>query len=143
MLSEAEVETTTPATKIPSLFLIVILITLVLSIVSLYLAMEAFASQHEIHAGYFLMMGFVGLGVSLYMLLQVKARTLKIPLETEPMITTIRCRNCGFKNVREFQRGDFIFKELDETCPKCNVKMVIASIYREVKEKRQKPLPWL
>jgi len=55
----------------------------------------------------------------------------------QPIITTIQCSKCGFKNIRDFQRGDYIFKETDQQCPKCNEKMSIASIYREVKEKRK------
>jgi len=50
--------------------------------------------------------------------------------------TTTECKKCGYKNVREFQRGDYIFKELDQ-CQKCNDKLIITAIYREVKEKEK------
>ncbi len=42
---------------------------------------------------------------------------------------------CGFKNIREFERGDYIFKEVEE-CPKCEEKMMISSIYREAEEEK-------
>ena len=58
----------------------------------------------------------------------------------QPVTTTMECSKCGFKNVRDFQRGDYIFKETEQQCPKCNEKMSIASIYREVKEKKKETL---
>jgi ribosomal protein L40E len=58
-----------------------------------------------------------------------------------PITTTIECRKCGFKSVREFQRGDYIFKEV-EPCQKCNEKMLITAIYREVKEKPKESFPF-
>jgi hypothetical protein len=39
--------------------------------------------------------------------------------------------------VREFQRGDFVFKQTDQACPKDNEKMMISAIYRELKEKQK------
>jgi hypothetical protein len=52
-------------------------------------------------------------------------------------MTTIECRKCGSKSVREFQRGDYVFKEL-EPCQKCpDDKMLITAIYKEVKEKEK------
>ena len=53
------------------------------------------------------------------------------------VMTTIECGKCGVKNIKEFQRGDFIFKEL-EPCKKCaDTKMIITAIYKEVKEKEK------
>jgi hypothetical protein len=49
----------------------------------------------------------------------------------------VQCAKCGFKNIREFKRGDFVFKETDEPCPKDNQKMIISAIYREVKDKEK------
>ncbi len=45
-------------------------------------------------------------------------------------ITVIKCMNkdCNFKEEREFKKGDYVFKEVG-LCPKCNNKLVIASIY--------------
>jgi hypothetical protein len=53
------------------------------------------------------------------------------------MMTTIECKKCGVKNVREFQRGDYVFKEL-EPCQKCpDTKTMITAIYKEIKEKEK------
>jgi hypothetical protein len=49
------------------------------------------------------------------------------------------CENkkCASKTVREFQRGDYVFKELD-VCQKCpDEKQMITGIYKEVKEKEK------
>ena len=58
-------------------------------------------------------------------------------IEIPKVMTTIECRKCGTKTTREFQRGDFVFKELD-ACPKCpGEKQVVTAIYKEVKEKEK------
>lgn len=83
-----------------------------------------------------MILGATTLALSSYVLFQTRKRLLRLALKTQPIVTTIVCEKCGLKNVRDFQRGDYIFKEM-EPCPKCNEKMVISSIYREVKEKRK------
>jgi hypothetical protein len=85
----------------------------------------------------FLLLGFLGVTISAYVLIQTRRRLMKLRIVIPPVITTIECGKCGFKNVREFQRGDYIFREGD-LCQKCNDKMLITAIYREVKEKEKK-----
>jgi ribosomal protein L40E len=57
-------------------------------------------------------------------------------IEAPKVMTTVECRKCGTKNVREFKRGDYVFKDL-EACKKCDDKMLITAIYKEVKEKEK------
>jgi hypothetical protein len=53
-------------------------------------------------------------------------------------MTTIGCvKTCDQKNVREFQRGDYVYKELDSSCQKCGGKQMITGIFKEVKEKEK------
>lgn len=128
-------ETAPPGRRISSIFLAVILVTLGLSIIALYQAIEAYRNYQDFSAVLnFMMMGVFGLALSTYMLFQTRRRMLKLTVEMQRIATTILCQKCGFKTIRDFQRGDYIFKEA-EACPKCNEKMLIASIYREVKEK--------
>ncbi|MFQ5836478.1 MAG: hypothetical protein ACE5HG_01345 [Candidatus Bathyarchaeia archaeon] len=123
--------------KISSFLLVVILVTLVLSVSALFLAVDAYIRDNNVvNAGYFMLIGFIGLALSAYMLLQTKRKSLRVAFKMPKVITTILCQKCGFKNIRDFQRGDYIFKET-EPCPECNEKMMIASIYREVKEKEK------
>jgi hypothetical protein len=119
--------------KISSFSLIMIFITVILSIFALSLGLATYESQDPTAVSYMLI-GFIGLAISAYLLLQTQRRPLRVTFEMPRVITTILCQKCGFKNIRDFQRGDYIFKEA-EPCPKCNEKMLIASIYREVKEK--------
>ncbi|MBX5326766.1 MAG: hypothetical protein ACQXXH_06005 [Candidatus Bathyarchaeia archaeon] len=130
--TEAE-EATAPTQRISSFVFAVILITLVLSLAALYFALSAYNSG-DASAGILLIIGFIGLGLSTYMLLQTRRSVMRLALKIQPVITTISCQKCGFKNVREFERGDFVFKEVGP-CPKCNDKLLVSAIYREIKEK--------
>ena len=127
-------------TKISSFVLAVIFITLALSLTALYLAITAFFTEETTVSGYLLLVGFLGLGLSTYMLFQTRRRIQRLRIKAPSVTTTIECRKCSFKSIREFQRGDHIFKEV-EPCQKCNEKMLITAIYREVKDgKRKKSL---
>lgn len=130
------------ATKISSFVLMIIFVTLALSLTVLIIALNAFfAEQQEVFAGYLLLIGFLGVAFSTYLLFQTRRRILSLRIEVPQITTTIECRKCGFKSVREFQRGDYIFKEV-EPCQKCNEKMLITAIYREVKEKEKERFPF-
>ncbi len=120
--------------RIPSIVLLIIFVTLALSLIAVIAAISFFSAGLEVWAGYLLLIGAAGLVFSSYMLLQTRRRISSLKIEVPPILTTIECKKCGFKNVREFQRGDYIFKEGDP-CQKCNEKMLITAIYREVKEK--------
>jgi len=72
-----------------------------------------------------------------YMLLQLRVKPLKLGFEIQDVLTTVECPKCGYKNSRDFRRGDYIFK-IVEPCPKCNENMIVSSIYRKPKEKEKK-----
>jgi hypothetical protein len=121
-------------TRISSFVLMIIFIVLALSLTALILAVNAFTYENQVVAGYLLLIGFLGVALSTYVLFQTRRRILSLKIETPPITTTIECKKCGFKSVREFQRGDYVFKEIGP-CQKCNEKMLITAIYREVKER--------
>ncbi|KPV62060.1 MAG: hypothetical protein AOA65_2098 [Candidatus Bathyarchaeota archaeon BA1] len=123
-----------PTKRISSLFIAIIIVTLALSVTALYQAIDSYRGQRFSEVLNFMMISLFGISLSSYMLFQTRRRMLKLMIEPQRIITTALCQKCGFKNIRDFQRGDYIFKEA-EACPKCNEKMMIASIYREVKEK--------
>lgn len=127
--------------KISSFVLMIIFITLALSLTALIFAFSTFNLGNEVVAGYLLLIGFLGVAVSTYMLFQTRKRMLRLRIEAPLITTTIECRKCGFKNIREFQRGDYIFKEV-EPCQKCNENMLITAIYREVKERKRELFPF-
>jgi len=121
--------------KISTAFLVVIFLTLILSFVAIYLSISTVIFEGEYtEALWWLLIGFMGLSIATYMLYQTRRR-IRISIRPQPVMTMLICEKCGFKNLREFKRGDYVFKETDEKCPKCNENMYIAAIYREVKEK--------
>ena len=125
----------TPA-RISSFVLLVIFTALALSLTALILAIYAFSSN-EIASYYLLLIGFLGAGLSTYVLFQTRKRIKRLSIKTPSVTTTIECRKCGFKSTRDFQRGDYIFKEVDP-CQKCNENMLITAIYKEVEEKKKR-----
>lgn len=115
-------------------------IVLVLSLAALIYGVSILDQYPDI--GYIvLLFGFLGAAIATYALLQMRRRLSKLKIVLPPVTTTIECKKCSFKNVREFQRGDYIFKEV-EPCQKCNDKMLITAIYREVKEKEKDRFPF-
>jgi hypothetical protein len=126
------------ATRISSVVLLIIFLTLALSLVSLILAANYYTSE-PILSGWLVIIGIAGLGLSGYVILQLRRRATRLSVVVPPVMTTVECKKCGTKSIREFQRGDYVFKEL-EPCQKCNDKMMITAIYREVKEKEREQL---
>jgi predicted membrane protein len=122
--------------KISSFLMAIVLVVLALSVVALLLSINAFLAGNEIVAGYLLIIGFIAMGLSVYVMFQSRKRAASLKIEAPKVMTTVECRKCGIKNVREFQRGDFVYKDLDP-CQKCDDKMVITAIYKEVKEKEK------
>lgn len=130
-------DTPTPTRRISSIVIIAIIVALALSLSALYQAYDMWINQDPT-MGYWLLIGFIGLALSTYMLLQIRRRMKRFTLKTTPITTTIICTKCGFKNVRDFKRGDYILKEIpsvDARCEKCGATMRISAIYREVEEK--------
>ena len=82
--------------------------------------------------------GVLAMGLAGYILFQSRKRVASLKIENPPILTTIECKKCNIKTTREFQRGDYVYKELDK-CQKCEDKQIITAIYREVKEK-EKPV---
>ena len=129
-------QSSSTAAKISTFVFMIVLLVMALSLVSFALAVNAFALGENIVAGYLVIIGVIAMALSTYVLLQSRRRMTTMKLATPSMMTTIECRKCDFKSVREFQRGDYVFKELDK-CQKCDDKMIITAISKEVKEKEK------
>ena len=133
-------QATASTARISTFLLLVVFLTLALSFVALIFGATV-VEQNTEASWVLLLLGFVGVSLSTYVLFQTRRRLSKLKIVVPPVVTTIECKKCGFKNVREFQRGDFIFKE-GEPCQKCNDKMLITAIYREVKDKEKNRMPF-
>ena len=132
----------TGTAKISTFVLAAIYITLVLSVVAIAVAVGALIEGSTEVAIYLLAIGFIALALSGYYLFQSRKHVATLKIEAPKILTTIECVKCGIKSTREFQRGDFVYKELDK-CTKCEDKQVITAIYREatLKEQKEKDKP--
>ena len=133
-------QATAPTARISTFLFLVVFLTLALSFVALIFGATV-VEQNTEASWVLLLLGFLGVSLSTYVLFQTRRRLSKLKIVLPPVVTTIECKKCGFKNVREFQRGDYIFKD-GEPCQKCNDKMLITAIYREVKEKEKNRMPF-
>jgi hypothetical protein len=123
-----------PVRKVSPFLLVIILIAFILSLTALFIAVESIIEQTDILNSYsFLAIGFFGLALSIYMLLQTRGNPMHVTLELPKVITTLECPKCDFKSIRDFQKEDYIFKETGP-CQKCNETMKITAIYREAKK---------
>jgi len=130
-------QTTTTVNKISSYLMFIGIVVMGLSIVSIFSAIYAYTLDETIGAGFLFIIGVFGLAMSGVVLYQNRRRTAAMKTEAPKVMTFIECKNCGTKNSREFQRGDFVFKEMD-ICPKCpEQKQMITGIYKEIKEKEK------
>jgi len=57
-----------------------------------------------------------------------------------PTVTEIRCdsKSCDFKEIRNFEKGDYILKPLTARCPKCESSMTIQGVYMVKEEEKEK-----
>lgn len=125
--------------KISTFVLAAIYITLILAIVSIIVAVSAFYQGEPIETTLsMLVIGAIAMALAGYILFQSRKRVASLKTAFLPILTTVECVKCGIRTVREFQRGDYVYKELDK-CAKCEDKQVITAIYREIKEK-EKPV---
>jgi len=130
-------EMASSAKKFSFFFLAIVFITLALSIAAFFQAFDAYNVGQVENGHFFMLIGVSGLALSTYMVFQTRRRALRLTFTPPRIATTILCQKCGFKNIRDFERGDFIFKETEE-CPKCKEKMMINSIFREINEKKKR-----
>jgi predicted ferric reductase len=124
--------------KISNYITMIVLIVIALSLVSLILAGNAyFAGGNALTAGFLALIGVIALTMSVFTLYQSRRQTAQMKIEIPKVMTTIECK-CGSKSVREFQRGDYVYKDVDVPCQKCpNSRQMITAIFKEVKEKEK------
>jgi uncharacterized protein YacL len=123
--------------KISTYLTMIVLIVMALAVTALFIAFETYLAGDSIAAVVLAGIGLLALVLSVFLLYQSKLQSSKVKIEVPKVMTTIECK-CGSKTVREFQRGDYVYKELDIPCQKCpSTKQMITGIYKEVKEKEK------
>ena len=125
--------------KISTYVMFIVLVVIVLSVASLFLAVNAYIIGDQLAAGVLAIIGLIALTMSMFLLYQSRRQIVEMKIDIPKVMTTIECTNkgCASKTTREFQRGDFVFKELDVACQKCSGRQMITAIYKEVKEKEK------
>ncbi len=115
---------------LPMILIFAIIIgILAISFNYLYSAIDAFQRGNSDQALYFVLLGGTGIGISFYITYSIRKRT--ISQKPLPKVTTTsECKKCGFKSLRKFEKGDYVFKQVGN-CQKCNEPMLITSIYAE------------
>ena len=137
--SKEQTKSTTTSSKINTYLILIVMVVLALSIVALFVAAETLLQGDTLTAGLFAGIGIIAMAMCMFLLFQSKRQSAEIKLDIPKVMTTIECQNktCNNKTTREFQRGDFVFKELDVACGKCGGKQMITGVYKEVKEKEK------
>ena len=132
-------QTSQSTKKISTYLTMIVLIVVALSIISLILAANAYYIGQTLAAGFLAIIGLVALTMSVFTLYQSRRQVAQMKIEIPKVMTTIGCSNktCDSKTVREFQRGDYVFKEVDAPCQKCSGRQMVTAIYKEVKEKEK------
>jgi hypothetical protein len=121
-----------------------ILIVGILSLFSLYMGFQNYADNNEVGLLYMLI-GTVGFAAIGYLLFRGKPPTSaqdKLGVKKVEVFTTLECPKCQLKRVRDFKRGDYIFKD-DEPCTRCDGMMVITKISRKKEEEKKEQATWL
>lgn len=130
---------TSASNKISTYLNLIVLVVLALSVVSLFVAVETYLANDLIAAGLFAGIGAIAMAMSVFLLYQSRRQATEVKLDIPKVMTTIECQNkgCANKTIREFQRGDYVFKDVDVACGKCGGKQMVTAIYKEVKEKEK------
>ena len=143
-------QTSASTKKISTYITMIVVIVMALAVIALILAANLYytgttatgstQSGDYAAAGVLAVIGLIALSMSSFTLFQSKRQVAEMKIEIPKVMTTIGCSSvgCDSKTVREFQRGDFVYKELDAPCQKCSGRQMITAIYKEVKEKEKK-----
>jgi hypothetical protein len=110
-------------------------VMLVISLIALYQVAVTYMRQGSLDLSNVLV-GVSGIALSAYMLATMRRKPPKMGFEVQKVSATTQCTKCDFKSSRDFERGDYVLKEVGQ-CPKCNSPMTISSIYREATEEEK------
>jgi glucan phosphoethanolaminetransferase (alkaline phosphatase superfamily) len=71
-------------------------------------------------------------------IMQMRRRIQLLQSLAVKVLSVVLCANCGFKVVRGFADGDFVYKEVGK-CQQCSGTMRVDSIYAEEPAKKPRP----
>ncbi len=130
-----------PKTRVMSLSWVSLASVVVLGVVSLlflWLGFQAYGGENPDQGNLYIVVGTAGLAMIGYMFFRTKAvSSQKSPDEKAEVVTILECPSCDLKRVRDFKRGDYVYKS-DEPCTRCEGTMTIMGIHRKAEPKKKK-----
>ena len=138
-MAKKQMQTTPASNKISNYLMLIVMIVMALSLVALFIAFETYFLGDQLAAAVLAGIGLIAMSLSLFLLYQSRKQSAEVKIEIPKVMTTIECQSkgCASKTLREFQRGDYVFKEIDGSCQKCGARQMVTAIYKEVKEKEK------
>ena len=118
--------------------LAVVVVLGIFSILFLWLGFQSFGGENPDQGNLYIVVGTAGLAMIGYMFFRTKAISSQKPLvEKAEVVTILECPSCDLKRVRDFQRGDYVYKS-DESCTRCEGTMTITGIHRKAEPKKKR-----
>ena len=126
-----------PSMSLSWVTLAAIVVIGIFSLFSLWMGFRAFGSENPENSTYYIFIGTAGFAAIGYMFFRTKAvATARKPdVPKVNVVTTLECPSCDLKRVRDFQRGDYIYKD-DEPCTRCEGTMLITGIHRRAEPEK-------
>ena len=123
--------------KLSAYLMTIIFIVVALGLVALAMAVIlTYNGGDLLVTGTLAIIGAIIIGLAVAVFYQNKRSMKNLKNENPKVMTFMECPKCKERTSREFQRGDYIRKEMGN-CPKCADKQYITAIYREVLEKEK------
>ncbi|MCJ7456305.1 hypothetical protein MUP07_06105 [Candidatus Bathyarchaeota archaeon] len=95
-----------------------------------------FQQQGNMESFYFYAIaGSVAIVLAVSSIMQMRRRIAVLQSLATKVLSVVLCGNCGFKVVRAFGEGDFVYKEVGK-CQQCSGTMRVESIYAEEPAKK-------
>lgn len=120
------------------LYFVMLIILFAFSMLFLYQGLYLYSEGKAQAAVTPLFFGLFGVIVSLLILRRLRKSIVILKPSAMNVVTVAQCGKCGFKSLRKFERGDYVFKQV-EKCPKCSEPTTITSIYLEGIGKKEYP----
>ena len=120
-----------PSMSLSWITLAAIVVIGIFSLSMLWMGFRAFGSEHPEYSTYYIFIGTAGFAAIGYMFFRTKAvSTARKPdVPKVGVVSVLECPSCELKRVRDFKRGDYVYKD-DEPCTRCEGTMLITDIHR-------------
>ena len=120
-----------PSMSLSWVTLAAIVVIGIFSLFSLWMGFQAFSSDNPERSTYYIFIGTAGFAAIGYMFFRTKAISVarRPDVPKVGVVSILECPSCDLKRVRDFQRGDYVYKD-DEPCTRCEGTMIITGIHR-------------